>query len=106
MPEVVIYTLLGVLLVSQLLSFVLHWSHSPRQVQRAFEMLENDFENLNDHVGSQLGRIARLRRANLEVATREQEPPDESPTAGGFRLTPQQRKLQAEILARRGNKPS
>jgi hypothetical protein len=102
--ENVVYTVLAFLLVSQVFSFALHYLHSPRQVQRAFSNLEDDFEELRDHVASQLGRISRLRRATLE-ATRDQAPPEESTiTEGGFALTPRQKKLQAEILARRGER--
>lgn len=96
-----VYGMLAFLLVCQIFSFVLHWTRSNRAITRAFETLEMDFENLVDHVQSQLGRISRLKRATMEKTAPTEPPEAEVSATGGFHLTPRQRQLQASILARR-----
>lgn len=37
------------------------------ELKRAFERLERDFEDMNDHVQKQLGRISRLKQETLKI---------------------------------------
>lgn len=78
-----------------------------KKLRRAFEALEEEFEDQRDHIRSALGRISRLKRSTIEAG--HAAPPDgesevavaAEPSSGAFRLTPRQQAIQAAILAKR-----
>ncbi len=72
---------------------------------RAFNALENDFANLEDHVRSALGRISRLKRATMngEVPTPGAEEAAEAPAPLPLfpGLTARQAAIHSQIIKRR-----
>lgn len=95
---------LAILLVCQIFLFSLHFNRNDRAMRRAFEALEDDFEDLREHMASVLGRAARLKRATLEEARTTQPTESEVPGTVGFPLTPRQRQIQHQVLTRRGER--
>ncbi len=80
-----------------------------KELRRAFEALEEEFEEQRESVRSTLGRISRLRRDKLSEALPADSPealdtsvPALASGSGAFpRLNARQNALQAGILARR-----
>lgn len=76
-----------------------------KQLLRAFEALESDFEDLRENVQSALGRVSRLKRSMMEMhpegagAEAGSTPPSAEDPA--LNLNQRQSTLQARILARR-----
>ena len=72
---------------------------------RAFNALENDFANLEDHVRSALARISRLKRATMngEVPTTGVEEATEAPAPLSLfpGLTARQAAIHSQIINRR-----
>lgn len=78
-----------------------------KKLRRAFEALEEEFEDQRDHVRTALGRISRLKRSTIEAGHvappdgEESEAPALPPSSGAFRLTQRQQEIQNKILAKR-----
>lgn len=79
-----------------------------KKLRRAFEALEEEFEDQRDHVRTALGRISRLKRSTIEAG--HAVPPEgetveaaasDVPPSGPFRLTQRQQEIQSKILAKR-----
>lgn len=78
-----------------------------KELRRAFEALEEEFEEMRDHVRGALGRISRLKRSIMsgEVPNPEESP--DSPTAalagesGHQRWSTRATEINQKILARR-----
>jgi len=80
---------------------------SIKNLRRAFEALEEEFEDQRDHVRSALGRVSRLKRSMMAGEVPQENPGDDETnsvpalvsTSPG--LTPRQQAIQAKILSRR-----
>lgn len=91
----------------QTLLYVFVPPRKDKELRRAFETLEEEFEDLRDNVRVALGRVSRLKRSIMSGEVPNPEEPPASTVeaadgeAGGFQLTPTQRTMQQRILSRR-----
>lgn len=92
---------------SVVLSVVLPIALRDGSLRSAFQTLQDEFEDLRDHVRASLGRIDRLkRRGTLAVPPSEagepsQESADSQDGSTGFGLSARQQEINNRILRRR-----
>lgn len=76
-----------------------------KDLRRAFEALEEEFEDQRDHIRVALGRMSRLKRTTMEASDDVQPTGSMSPAPDegsvGFPLTARQAVINQQILKRR-----